>query len=212
MKKIIFISLMLLVGFSVCFGQESILNVVTLSNESIDSINSIINQREASLDLIKKDKDRIDTLNNLVEDYALLAKIWEDKYHDLASSTQSYQPLLVLFSESDSVFTSNLPDVSLVPAPLMTHYNSLLQVCSVQNDIQTIEKKIDNKTKACQELNQDPLQIIPQLISDDLDSLYLAISKIKESGLTTFSNEQKRYFDVNIKNKYNSFEKYFTNE
>ncbi len=212
MKKIIFISLMFFVDFSFCVGQENILHAITLSNESIDSINSIINQRETSLDLIKKDKDKVDTLNILVEDYALLAQIWEDKYHYLASSTQSYMPLLILFSESDSVFTSNLPDVSLIPASLMTHYNSLLQICSIQKDIQAIEKKIEDKTKACQELNQDPLQVIPQLISDDLDTIYLAISKIKESGLTTFSKDQKRYFEVNIKNKYNSFKKYFTNE
>lgn len=199
-------------GISFCYGQEILLNATVLSDESIDSINSVINQREASLDFIKKDKDRVDTLNNLVEDYALLAQVWEDKYHDLASSAQSYMPLLVLFSEADSVFTSNLPDVSLVPSSLMNHYNSLIQICSIQKDINAIEKKIEDKTKACQELNQDPLQVIPQLISEDLDSLYLSISKIIESGLTTLSNEQKQYFDVNIKNKYNSFEKYFTNE
>ena len=203
---------MLFVGFSFSYGQESTLYAVGLSDESIDSINSVINQREASLELIKRDKDRIDTLNNLVEDYAFLAQIWEEKYSDLASSTESYKPIIILFSESDTVFTANLPDVSLVPTSLMNHYNSLSQICSIQKDIQKIEKKIEDKTKACQELNQDPLNVIPQLISDDLESLYLAISKIKDSGLTTFSNEQKRYFDVNIKNKYNSFEKYFTNE
>lgn len=199
-------------GFSFCFGQENTRYDITFSDEAIDSIYSIINQRESSLDLLKKDKDRIETLNNMVEDYALLAQIWEDKYKDLSSSTQSFMPLLVLFSESDSIFTSDLPDVEIVPASLIPHYNSLSQIKLIQKDIQAIEKKIEDKTRACQELDQDPLMVIPQLISDDLDSLYLSISKIKESGLTTLSNEQKRYFDINIKNKYNSFEKYFTNE
>lgn len=212
MNKIIFILLMSISGFSFCFGQENTRYDITFSDEAIDSIYSIINQRESSLDLLKKDKDRIETLNNMVEDYALLAQIWEDKYKDLSSSTQSFMPLLVLFSESDSIFTSDLPDVEIVPASLIPHYNSLSQIKLIQKDIQAIEKKIEDKTRACQELDQDPLMVIPQLISDDLDSLYLSISKIKESGLTTLSNEQKRYFDINIKNKYNSFEKYFTNE
>lgn len=203
---------MLIVGFSFSYGQENRLHADALNAASIDSINSVINLREASLESIRKDKDRADTLNNLVDDYALLAQIWEDKYNDLASSTESYKPIIILFSESDTVFTADLPDVSLVPTSLMNHYNSLSQISSIQKDIQKIEKKIEDKTKACQELNQDPLNVIPQLISDDLESLYLAISKIKDSGLTTFSDEQKRYFDVNIKNKYNSFEKYFTNE
>lgn len=205
---------MLIGVFSFCFGQKDTRHAVTvtISDESIDSINSVIEQREASLDLLKKEKAKVDTLKNLVEDYALLAQIWEDKYNALSSSTQSYMPLLVLFSESDSVFTSDLPDVSIVPASLIPHYNSISQISSIQNDIQAIEKKIEDKAKACQELNQDPLWIIPQLILDDLDSLYLQILGIQESGLTTFSNEQKRYFDVNIKDKYNSFGKYFTNE
>ena len=30
--------------------------------------------------------------------------------------------------------------------------------------------------------------------------------------MPTFSNAQKQYFDKNIKDKYNNFEKYFANE
>ena len=212
MNRIILILLILIGGISVCLGQTNLHHNNKSRKEAIDSINSTIYEREASLDLLKKDKDRVDTLNNLVEDYALLAQLWEDKYNDLSSSTQSIKSLLVLLSESDSIFTSDLPDVSIVPSSLMPHYNYLSQIILIQKDIQAIEKKIEDKTKSCQELNQDPLMIIPQLILEDLDSLYLEISKIKESGLPTFSDEQKRYFDINIKNKYNSFEKYFTNE
>lgn len=212
MNKLIFLVILVIESFSICYGQENLTYLNESTVEQVDSLVCMINQRESSLELLKKDKERVDTLSCLVEDYALLAQIWENKYNGAISSTTSYEPLLVLISESDSVFASELSDISLVPCSLRGHYNSLLRVMTVQKDIDAIENKIEEKTKACIELNQDPLVVIPQLISDDLEALYLAISEIKESGLSTFSKEQQKYFDERIKNKYNSFEKYFTNE
>lgn len=212
MNKLIFLVILVIESFSICYGQENLTYLNESTVEQVDSLVCMINQRESSLELLKKDKERVDTLSCLVEDYALLAQIWENKYNGAISSTKSYESLLFLISESDSVFASELPDISLVPCSLRGHYNSLLRVMTVQKDIDAIENKIEEKTKACIELNQDPLVVIPQLISDDLEALYLAISEIKESGLSTFSKEQQKYFDERIKNKYNSFEKYFTNE
>lgn len=212
MKKIYLIILLFFESFFICHGQESNVNFNKSSVEQMDSIIFLINQRKSSLILLKKDKERVDTLNCLVEGYALLAQIWENKYNEATSLTKSYKPFTVLLSESDSVFSSELPDISVVPTSLRNHYNSLSRIISVKKDIQVIENKIEEKTKACVELNQDPLVVIPKLISEDIEDLYLEISEIKETGLTTLSNEQLKYFDVNIKNKYNSFEKYFTNE
>lgn len=212
MNRILYIVIVFFFGSSLCVAQENLQCGQIYPVDSIDSIISHINQREASLELLKKDKERVDTLNQLVEDYAILAQLWEDRYNNVVSSYDKYKSIIILLSESDSVFSSELPDISLVPSSLKNHYLSLSRVMNIQNDIDAIENKIEEKTKACIELNQDPLVMIPQLISDDLDALYLAISEIKESGLSTFSKEQQDYFDERIKNKYNSFEKYFTNE
>ena len=212
MNRILYFLIVCFCGSSFCMAQENLQCGQIRPIESIDSIIACIDQRNASLELLKKDKDRVDTLYQLAEDYDQLALLWKDRYNDAVSSLDIYKPIQVLLSESDSVFTTELPDISLVPSSLRSHYNLLLRIKTVKKDIDAVEHKIEEKTKACIALNQDPLAIIPQLISDDIYALYQAISEIKESGLPSLSKEQQTYFDEKIKNKYNSFEYYFTNE
>lgn len=178
----------------------------------IDSVMSVIDRREVALNDVKKDKAKVDSLNALAEDYAVLANLWEDRYKDEANVADKYRALFILLSEDDTVFSCGLPDVKLIPVALRGHYDLIKEVISVQKEIGRIEQKIDEKTQACLSLNQDPKTVIPDLISDDIEAVYNKISRIKESGMPTFSNAQKQYFDKNIKDKYNNFEKYFANE
>ncbi|MFG6386517.1 MAG: hypothetical protein K1V80_08615 [Muribaculaceae bacterium] len=201
----------IVLGFSQTHVISSLYEVPATS-ERMDSLLSAINDREKELEQIKKDKVRADSLDALVDDYALLVNLWQNEYHHVKNTSDKYNSLVCLLSESDSVFNMELPDISIVPASLRNHYNLIKQVISIRNDIERVKNEIDEKSKACIALNQDPMAVIPQLISDDLDAIYDQIAEVKETGLPSFSNVQKKYFDDNIRGEYNNFEKYFTNE
>ncbi len=192
------------------YAQDSI---TTLDSPaaSIDSIINIIESREHNLVEVKK-SNRADSLTVLVEDYALLSNLWQieyEKVHGIALKFGNIEPLL---SESDSVFINVLPDIQQVPISLMEHYKLITQIKEVQNRINEIEQVISKKMDACTQLNVDPVTVIPSLISADLESIYSQILQIKNSGLTSFSTVQQEYFEKNIIDRYNNFEKYFTNE
>lgn len=201
----------IIVGFSQTHVIPSLYEVPSTS-ERMDSLLSVINDREKELEQIKKDKARADSLDVLVDDYVLLVNLWQKEYQHEKKSSDKYTSLVCLLSESDSVFNMELPDISVVPASLKNHYNLIKQVISIHNDIVRINYEIDEKSKACIALDQDPMAIIPKLISADLDAIYEQIAEVKETGLPSFSDAQKQYFDDNIRGEYNNFEKYFTNE
>lgn len=198
-------------GFSQTHVIPSLYEVPSTS-ERMDSLLSVINDREKELEQIRKDKARADSLDVLVDDYALLVNLWQKEYQQEKQSSDKYTSLVCLLSESDSVFNMELPDISIVPASLKHHYNLIKQVISIQNEIERVKNEIEEKSKACISLNQDPMAVIPKLISGDLDAIYEQIAEVKESGLPSFSDVQKQYFDNNIRGEYNNFEKYFTNE
>jgi len=177
----------------------------------IDSIINVIEQKEINIESVKKNQ-LPDSLSSLIEDYAQLASFWEIEYENIYKQALDLQKIQVLLSESDSVFISDLPDVGIVPLSLKNHYDLISQISNIQTEINDIEKTIDEKTDICKQINVDPMTIVPNFISSDLESLYSKIVQIKETGLTTFSNQQKKYFENNIIGKYNNFEKYFTNE
>ena len=201
----------IIVGFSQPHIIPSLYEVPSTS-ERMDSLLSVINDRENELEQIKKDKARADSLDVLVGDYALLVNLWQNEYQQVKKTSDNYNSLACLLSESDSIFNMELPDVSIVPASLKNHFNLIKQVISIQSDIEKVKNEIDEKSKACIALNQDPIAVIPQLISADIDAIYEQIAAVKETGLPSFSDVQKKYFDDNIRGEYNNFEKYFTNE
>ncbi len=215
MKRTLISILIVLSSISEAFSQEQIissLHAIQPPSEQMDSLLSVINNREKELEEIKKDKDKVDSLDVLVNDYVLLVAMWQDEYRQVKNTLDKYSPLECLLLESDSVFSTELPNIAVVPTSLMNHYNMISQVISIQKEIERVEQEIADKTKACIALNQDPMIIIPKLISFDLDAIYTMIAKVKETGLPTFSTVQKKYFDDNIRGRYNNFEKYFTNE
>lgn len=215
MIRLLAIALIVISSSHMGFSQTTIipsLYEVPSPSERIDSLLSVINDREKGLEQIKKDKARADSLDVLLDDYVLLVLLWQEEYKHVKKTSDIYSSLECLLSESDSVFNMKLPNIAIVPTSLMNHYNLIKQVISIQNDIKRVEREIDEKSKACMALNQDPLAVIPQLISADLDTIYEQIAEIKETGLPTFSVAQKKYFDNNIRGKYNNFEKYFENE
>ncbi len=215
MKRIFLSALICLLCVSWNFSQEPIilsLYKVKSPSERMDSLLSVINIRETELEQIKKDKARADSLDVLVDDYVLLVGMWQDEYKNIKETFDFYNSLEYLITESDSVFNIELPNISYVPSSLKNHYDLIKNVISIQNDIQRVEREIEEKTRSCIHIKQDLMVIIPKLISEDLDAIYERIAEIKQTGLPTFSVVQKKYFDKNIRDKYNNFEKYFANE
>lgn len=215
MIRILVSALILISSITMGFTQTHALpclHEVPPTSEQMDSVLSEIDVREQQLEHIKKDKARADSLDILVDDYVLLVSLWQEEYKQVKKISDIYTSLECLLSENDSVFNIELPDISIVPASLKNHYNLIKQVISIQTAIEKVKKEIDEKSKACIALNQDPTSVIPQLISADLDAIYEQIAKVKETGLPSFSDAQKKYFDDNIRGEYNNFEIYFTNE
>lgn len=215
MIRVFFSALIIISSIALGFSQTQMipsLYEVPSTSERMDSLLSVINDREKELEQINKDKVRADSLDALVDDYVLLVNLWQKEYLSVKNTSDKYNSLECLLSESDSVFSMELPNISIVPTSLRYHYNLISQVVSIQRDIMRIENEIDEKTKACIALDQDPMAVIPKLISADLDAIYEQIAEVKETGLTTFSVAQKKYFDDNIRGRYNNFEKYFANE
>ena len=70
----------IVLGFSQTHVISSLYEVPATS-ERMDSLLSAINDREKELEQIKKDKVRADSLDALVDDYALLVNLWQNEYH-----------------------------------------------------------------------------------------------------------------------------------
>lgn len=206
-----YLSLIVVIVSSVfhTFAQDC--NTINPPSTAIDSLINIIENREQNIDAVKK-SNLADSLNVLVENYALLSNLWQKEYETVRVLTCKYKNIEPLLSESDSIFLGTLPDVKYVPTSLIEHYKLITQIIDVQKRIDELEQVISKKTEACIQINADPMTVIPGLISLDLESVYLQILQIKDSGLPTFSSSQKEYFEKNIIDRYNNFEKYFTNE
>ncbi|KGN98362.1 hypothetical protein HQ36_02820 [Porphyromonas gingivicanis] len=215
MTRIVISTLIIISSIFVGFSQTHIipsLYEVPSPSERIDSLLSVINNRKKELEHIKKNKVRADSLAILVDDYVLLVGMWQDEYKQVKKMADKYRALECLLSESDSVFNIELPNIAIVPPSLRNHYNLISQVVSIQKEIERVEQEIADKTKACIAISQEPMAVIPKLISSDVDAIYTKIAKLKETGLPTFSAVQRKYFDDNIRGRYNNFERYFTNE
>lgn len=206
MKRTLLIALAVCLSFLWAFSQEQI---ATSPEALIDSLTTEIGKREDALKQIKKDKPRAEALDSLTNDYAILSQMWEDQYLLEKETADKYRAIEVLLTDDDSVFNSALPDASIVPAALMDHYTTVLQVVQIQNELDRIDQTIAETTEHCVALERDPMEEIPRLILNDLDPVRSQIISIKEAARPTFSDAQKRYFDEKIRGRFNGYAKYF---
>lgn len=215
MKRLIVQIIAMLFSCSICFSQRTNEQVsdTSVAMTPIDSLLNEIELKESSLTSKMKDKTRIEILDSLVEDYSLLADMWERLYEQekkkVAGNCKRFRTLL---TDDSSAFAEELPDSALVPTSLRGHYSLICSVVSLEVELTSLENEIKKKREASIELGQDPSETISRLFNDTLDGLYSKITKINDAGFPTFSEKQKKYFGEKIIQRYNEFNKYFTNE
>lgn len=216
MIRLIFTVLMAMSSAIVALATEQLTTDTSTQGANtaqIDSLLNTISVRELNLGQTKGDKKRADTLELLVDDYALLADLWQNECQNaqasMALKSRELDALEVLITDSDTVFNTALPAFSTVPVSLRNHYRLIEKVILVQKSIETLEKSIEEKNNACLAIDQNPAEVIPGLISEDIDAIYNQITEIMQTSLATFSEKQREYFDTNIKARYNNFKKYF---
>ena len=206
--KLIGCILMMIAYATNVFGQtkDNIFSVV-------EQIQGRIAMRDSTLMNVKR-AVLSDSLSAQITDYKLLlteimkerdAEINEcmDENSRLCSKLAYFRTLI---SSDTLVFHSNLSTFNDIPLCLKPHVDILKNIIELRLKIETVEQKITGLL-ALIEINVN--ETIRNNIGTDVDEIYSLIEKIKQTGLTTLSEEQKLYFKPGLTERYNQFSKYF---
>ena len=91
MIRVFFSALIIISSIALGFSQTQMipsLYEVPSTSERMDSLLSVINDREKELEQINKDKERADSLDALVDDYVLLVNLWQKEYLSVKNTTR----------------------------------------------------------------------------------------------------------------------------
>lgn len=163
-------------------------------------------------------KKQQDTLWSIVEHYRLLDTLLTESIANRDSLLQRYTPyqdVLFLLSRDTSVFLNTYSEVLSIPQSLNYHFHTIQMIISAREQIESIEKKVNNivdnyaevvkKTGQAGNLKSD----ICREIEPDMDILYSLIKEIKQRDLSSLTPQQYEYFKPGLTERYNNFIKYF---
>lgn len=163
-------------------------------------------------------KKQKDTLLSIVEHYRCLDTLLTQSIADRDSLLQQYTPyqdILFLLSRDTLVFLNTYDKYLYVPQSLDYHFQTILMIISAREQIESIEKKINDiagnfaqkvvKSGQAGNLKSE----ICREIEPNMDILSSLLIEIKRRNLSSLSPQQYEYFKPGLTERYNNFIKYF---
>ena len=203
MNKQLILLIILLLSTLVAMGQSHY-------DSDISQIRLRMELRDSIYDELRTPKVKIDTLISQLDDANLCFSLYEKENECLSDSlafVNSELELFQLLTTSDTtIFHVSLSQAS-IPTCLESHFSVINKIVELRAHIENIEIRVNELKRTITRANVN--EVIAAEIADDIQNAYSLIDEIKDSDLSSLSEEQKQYFKPGLTERYNNFSIYF---
>lgn len=180
-----------------------------------DSIKVQIAKRDSLItsNTLKKDV-LIDSLNAQIYDYKRLMDVYEESISEKNANNDGLQAenkrLTSWLSSDMSVFVNPYEIDDNVPVCLRKHISLIQKIGELADKIKSLEDKIaDVQNNSPYATDEEKKIMIKRVIEADLNIIDKLFNEVADLDLSTLSEEQKKFYDPGLTERYNKFLIYF---
>lgn len=180
-----------------------------------DSIKVQIAKRDSLItsNTLKKDV-LIDSLNAQIYDYKRLMDVYEESISEKNANNDGlqaeYKRLTSWLSSDTSVFVNPYEIDDNVPVCLRKHISLIQKIGELADKIKSLEDKIaDVQNNSPYATDEEKKIMIKRVIEADLNIIDKLFNEVADLDLGTLSEEQKKFYDPGLTERYNKFLIYF---
>lgn len=203
MKKQVFLLSVLLLSTLATTGQSHF-------DSDISQIRLRMEFRDSIYDELRTPKVKIDTLLSQLDDANLCVSLYEKENACLSDSLAIVNSELELFrlltTPDTTIFHVSLSRTP-IPQCLESHFSIINKIVELRAIIDNLETRVNEIKRTIKLANVN--DVISAEIADNIQNAYSLIDEIKDSDLSSLSEEQKQYFKPGLTERYNNFSIYF---
>lgn len=180
-----------------------------------DSIKVQIAKRDSLItsNTLKKDV-LIDSLNAQICDYKRLMDVYEESISEKNANNDGLQAenrrLTSWLASDTSVFVNPSEIDDNVPVCLRKHISLIQKIGELADKIKSLEDKIaDVQNNSPYATDEEKKIMIKRVIEADLNIIDKLFNEVADLDLSTLSEEQKKFYDPGLTERYNKFLIYF---
>ena len=180
-----------------------------------DSIKVQIAKRDSLItsNTLKKDV-LIDSLNAQICDYKRLMDVYEESISEKNANNDGLQAenrrLTSWLASDTSVFVNPSEIDDNVPVCLIKHISLIQKIGELADKIKSLEDKIaDVQNNSPYATDEEKKIMIKRVIEADLNIIDKLFNEVADLDLSTLSEEQKKFYDPGLTERYNKFLIYF---
>ena len=206
MKRLIVLTIAAIILCNTASGQRHIV---------ADSIKVQIAKRDSLITskTLKKDV-LIDSLNAQICDYKRLMDVYEESISEKNANNDGLQAenrrLTSWLASDTSVFVNPSEIDDNVPVCLRKHISLIQKIGELADKIKSLEDKIaDVQNNSPYATDEEKKIMIKRVIEADLNIIDQLFNEVADLDLSTLSEEQKKFYDPGLTERYNKFLIYF---
>lgn len=206
MNRLIILTIAAITLCNTAWGQRHIV---------ADSIKVQIVKRDSLItsNTLKKDV-LIDSLNAQICDYKRLMDVYEESISEKNANNDGLQTenkRLTSWLASDTSVFVNLSEIDdNVPVCLRKHISLIQKIGELADKIKSLEDKIaDVQNNSPYATDEEKKIMIKRVIEADLNIIDKLFNEVADLDLSTLSEEQKKFYDPGLTERYNKFLIYF---
>lgn len=206
MNRLIVLTIAAIILCNTAWGQRHIV---------ADSIKVQIAKRDSLItsNTLKKDV-LIDSLNAQICDYKRLMDVYEESISEKNANNDGLQAenrrLTSWLASDTSVFVNPSEIDDNVPVCLRKHISLIQKIGELADKIKSLEDKIaDVQNNSPYATDEEKKIMIKRVIEADLNIIDKLFNEVADLDLSTLSEEQKKFYDPGLTERYNKFLIYF---
>lgn len=206
MKRFIILTIVAVTLCNTVWGQRHIV---------ADSIKVQIAKRDSLItsNTLKKDV-LIDSLNAQICDYKRLMDVYEESISEKNANNDGLQAenkrLTSWLASDTGVFVNPSEIDDNVPVCLRKHISLIQKIGELADKIKSLEDKIaDVQNNSPYATDEEKKIMIKRVIEADLNIIDKLFNEVADLDLSTLSEEQKKFYDPGLTERYNKFLIYF---
>lgn len=206
MKRFIILTIVAVTLCNTVWGQRHIV---------ADSIKVQIAKRDSLItsNTLKKDV-LIDSLNAQICDYKRLMNVYEESISEKNANNDGLQAenkrLTSWLASDTSVFVNPSEIDDNAPVCLKKHISLIQKIGELADKIKCLEDKIaDVQNNSPYATDEEKKIIIKRVIEADLNIIDKLFNDVADLDMNTLSEEQKKFYDPGLTERYNKFLIYF---
>ncbi len=189
-------------------------SVLAQQRLNVDSLKSQIAKRDTLINTLRSKNRLIDSLKQQIEDYKRLLEGYDELISEknsrndtLESENSRYKNVLA----SDTSVFFNIPEINEnVPVCLKKHISLIQKIGELADKIKSLEDKItDIQNNSPYATDAEKKTTIKREIESDLNIIDELFNEVANLDMSTLSEEQKKFYDPGLTERYNKFLIYF---